>query len=323
MKHVLASLALTMVIASTGNAQAAPTAEPTPSTGWVDQQAPGFYRLRLGDFKVTVLLDGTATRDLPKIMSKPDLVRAEFAASHQPLPVELSINAYLVDTGKKRILVDTGAGELFGGTAGHLVANMRAAGYEPTDIDVVLLTHIHADHSGGLSIDGKLVFPNAMVYVDKRDPALWLNRDAEATAPPERRTTFEQSQQTVGPYVRAGKLKTFDGATRLFPGIRSIPEYGHTPGMSGYMIESRGEHLLLWGDIVHATAAQFRRPEITIDYDVDPARAIATRKRVLHDAAARAYLVGGAHLPFPGLGHVRADGNGRYEWVPVPYHAKP
>jgi glyoxylase-like metal-dependent hydrolase (beta-lactamase superfamily II) len=323
MKHVLASLALAMIIAPTGDALATPAAEPTPSTGWVDQQTPGFYRLRLGDFKVTVLLDGAAARNLPKIMSKPDIVRAEFAASHQALPVELSINAYLIDTGKKRILVDTGAGELFGDAAGHLVANMRAAGYAPTDIDVVLLTHIHADHSGGLSIGGKRVFPHAVVYVDKRDPALWLSRDAEAKAPPERRITFRQSQQTVEPYARAGKLKTFDGATRLFPGIRSIPEHGHTPGMSGYMIESRGERLLLWGDIIHATQAQFRHPEITIDYDVDPAQAITTRQRILRDAAEQGYLVGGAHLSFPGLGHVRADGNGSYEWVPAPYHMTP
>src|SRR5699024_2683739 len=132
-------------------------------TGWVEQQAPGFYRSRLGNFEMTVLLDGTAVRDLSKIMSKPGEVRAEFAASHQALPVELSINAYLIDTGDKRILVDTGAGELFGASAGHLVTNMRAAGYQPEDIDAILLTHIHADHSGGLSIDGERVFPNAVV----------------------------------------------------------------------------------------------------------------------------------------------------------------
>lgn len=323
MKHVVASLALAMIIAPMGYALAIPVAAPAPSTGWVDQQAPGFYRLRLGDFKVTVLLDGAAARDLPKIMSKPDVVRAEFAASHQALPVELSINAYLIDTGKKRILVDTGAGELFGDAAGHLVANMRAAGYAPTDIDVVLLTHIHADHSGGLSIGGKRVFPHAVVYVDKRDPALWLNREAEAKAATEHRKTFEQSQQTVDPYVRAGMLKTFDGATRLFPGIRSIPEHGHTPGMSGYMIESQGKRLLLWGDIVHAAEVQFRHPAITIDYDVDPAQAITTRQRILRNAAEQGYLVGGAHLSFPGLGHVRADGNGSYAWIPAPYRATP
>jgi glyoxylase-like metal-dependent hydrolase (beta-lactamase superfamily II) len=293
-----------------------------PRAGWVAQQPPGFYRFRLGDFRITVLSDGTAPRDLPTIMSKPDAVRAAFDAAHEALPVALSINAYLIDTGATRILVDTGAGELFGPTSGHLIANLRAAGYRPGDIDEILLTHIHGDHSGGLSIGGKALFPNATVHVDRRDPAHWLSAADEAAAPAGRRTTFIQSHRTVDPYVRAGKLRTFDGATELFPGIRSVPEYGHTPGLSGYMIESRGQRLLIWGDIVHAAEVQFADPTVTIDYDVDPKQAIATRQRVLGDAAGQGYLVGGAHLSFPGLGHVRSD-NGRYTWVPAPYEATP
>ncbi|NMM38148.1 MAG: MBL fold metallo-hydrolase [Glaciimonas sp.] len=117
-------------------------------------QAPGYYRMPLGDFKITVLSDGTAPRDLASIMSKPDVVRAEYASAHETLPVELSINCFLIDTGKQRILVDTGAGELFGATSGKLVANLNAAGYSPQDVDTVLLTHIHADHSGGLTVAG-------------------------------------------------------------------------------------------------------------------------------------------------------------------------
>ena len=291
-------------------------------SGWVARQAPGFYRLRLGDFRITALSDGTAERDLVKIMSKPEAVRTAFENAHEALPAELSINAYLVDTGDKRILIDTGAGELFGGTSGHIVTNLRAAGYEPEAIDAILLTHIHGDHSGGLSIGGKRVFPNAIVYVDRRDPAYWLSAKEEARVPANRRTTFAQSHQTVDPYVRAGKLKTFDGPTTLFAGITSVPEYGHTPGLNGYMVESRGQRLLLWGDIVHATEVQFADPTVTIDFDVDPAQAIATRRRVLQDAARRGYLVGGAHLSFPGIGHVRIDHRG-YAWAPSPYQAIP
>jgi len=316
-----AAVAIVAAAASVSATPATPSTRPV-STGWAAAQAPGFYRFRLGDLRITVLSDGTAPRDLPGIMSKPDAVRAAFAASHQALPVELSINAYLIDTGDKRILVDTGAGELFGATSGYLVANLRAAGYAPEDIDAVLLTHIHGDHSGGLSIGGKRVFPNATVYVDRRDPAHWLSAGEEAKAPANRRGTFAQSHQTVDPYVRAGKLKTFDGATELFPGIRSVPEYGHTPGLTGYMVESQGQKLLLWGDIVHAAEVQFADPTVTIDYDVDPAQAVATRERVLKDAARNGYLVGGAHLSFPGIGHVRFD-NGRFAWVPAPYQARP
>jgi glyoxylase-like metal-dependent hydrolase (beta-lactamase superfamily II) len=290
----------------------------TAATGWAPQQAAGFYRFRLGDFRITVLSDGTAPRDLPAIMSDPEKVRREFAASHQTLPVEISINCYLIDTGVHKILVDTGAGELYGAPSGQLVVNLRAAGYRPEDIDTILLTHIHGDHSGGLSVGGKRVFPNAVVFVDQRDPGYWLNPDKQAQAPANRKITFAQSHQTVDPYVKAGKLRTFDGATELFPGVRSIPEPGHTPGLNGYMVESGGQRLLLWGDIIHSAEVQFRDPSVTVDYDVDPKAAVNSRERVLADAAREGYLIGGAHISFPGLGHVRAEQSG-FSWIPAPY----
>ncbi len=175
-------------------------------------------------------------------MSKPDEVRNAYAAAHVALPVELSINCFLIDTGTTcRMLVDTGAGELFGPTSGQLVANLRASGYRPEDIDVILLTHIHGDHSGGLSVGGERVFPNALVYVDRRDPDYWLSAEVEAKTPANRRATFEQSHKTLDPYIDAGKLRTFDGATELSRAMRTVPEHGHTPGLTGYLFESRGQ----------------------------------------------------------------------------------
>jgi len=303
------------------NAIAQSSAAP-PTPGWVGTQAPGYYRFKLGEFRITALSDGTAPRDLPKIMSKPDEVRRAYSADHEQLPVPLSINCYLIDTGDHRILIDTGAGKLFGVTSGDLVANMLAAGYRPEDVDVILLTHVHGDHSGGLSIGGQRVFLGATVYVDKRDPAHWLNDAKEQKAPKDKRTTFRQSHQTVDPYVQAGRLKTFDGATKLFPGVTSVPEYGHTPGLSGYLIESKGERLLAWGDIVHAAEAQFADPSVTIEYDVSPDQAVASRRRILAEAASWGYLIASAHVSFPGLGHVKAQGSG-YVWVPAPYEARP
>jgi glyoxylase-like metal-dependent hydrolase (beta-lactamase superfamily II) len=288
------------------------------SPGWTARQAPGYYRMQLGDFRITVLSDGTAPRDLSKIMSKPGAVREAFGASHETLPTEISINCFLIDTGTHNVLVDTGAGELFGPASGQLIGNLRAAGYQPEDVDTVLLTHIHGDHSGGLSIGGKRLFANATVYVDRRDPEYWLDAAGQAVAPPERQASSKQSHQTVDPYVSAGKLKTFDGATELLPGIHARPQYGHTPGLTGYLIESRGERLLLWGDIIHAAEVQFRDPAITIAYDTDPDAARAARQRVLEEAASQGYLIGAAHISFPGLGHVRAEQTG-YSWAPVPY----
>lgn len=321
MKLKLISLLAAAVFATAPIAWADAVAAPdqaTASVGWTAQQAPGYYRFALGDFRVTVLSDGTAPRDVSKIMSKPDEVRAAYAASHETLPVELSINCFLIDTGSHKMLVDTGAGELFGAGSGQLVANLRAAGYQPQDVDVILLTHIHGDHSGGLSVGGQLVFPNATVYVDRHDPDYWLSASVEAAAPADHKTTFAQSHKTVDPYVNAGKLKTFDGATELFPGVSTVAEHGHTPGLTGYMIESRGQRLLLWGDIIHSAEVQFRDPTVTVDYDVDPTQAMASRQRVLSDAAKQGYLVGAAHISFPGLGHVRAENKG-YSWAPVPY----
>jgi glyoxylase-like metal-dependent hydrolase (beta-lactamase superfamily II) len=290
--------------------------------GWTGQQAPGFYRLRLGDFRITVLSDGTASRDLPTIMSKPEDVRAAFAAAHEAIPVDISINCFLVDTGVMKVLVDTGAGTLFGETSGQLIVNMRAAEYSPEDIDAILLTHIHGDHSGGLTVAGQRVFPNALVYVDRRDVDHWLSESEETKVAPNRKQTFEQSRQTVGPYMQAGKLRTFEGATELFPGIHSVPLNGHTPGHTAYMLKSREQRLLLWGDTVHAAEAQFADPSITIDYDVDPKQAIQSRSRALATAAREGYLVGGAHLSFPGLGHVGTE-RGNYTWVPAPYKSSP
>jgi len=283
-------------------------------------QAPGYYRTYIGDYEVTVLSDGTAPRDVAKIMTPHQEVSAAVQAAHEDAEVELSINTFLINTGSKLVLVDTGAGELFGPkSGGHLVANLRAAGYQPEQIDAILLTHIHADHSGGLSIGGKRLFVNADVYVDHRDADFWLSAKEEA-AHPERKTTFQQSHQTVDPYVTAGKLKTFDGATQLFPGIRSLPAYGHTPGHSAYLVESKGKRLMLWGDAIHYAEAQFADPKVSIEYDVDHDAAVATREHLLSEVAQDGDLVGGAHISFPGLGHVKTEGKG-YAWVALPYQA--
>lgn len=284
------------------------------------RQVPGVYRMQLGDFRVTALSDGTALRDLSTLMSKPADVRQSYAAAHEDLPTELSINCFLIDTGDHRILVDTGAGELFGPGSGGLVAAMLAAGYDPASIDIILLTHIHGDHSGGLSVAGQRIFPNAVVRVDRRDPEYWLSIAAEAAAPNALRQTFKQSHQTLDPYVQAGRLQPFDGRTVLYPGVSTVPEYGHTPGHSGYLIESRGGRMLLWGDIIHSAEVQFQDPDVTIDYDVDREAAITSRRQALTKAAQEGYLVAGAHLSFPGIGHVRAEGGG-FAWSPAPYSA--
>src|SRR5262249_22679717 len=137
------SLVVAAMVAGMTPARSAPADAPASAAGGGRQQTPGYYRKKMGEFRLPSLSDGNAPRDLSKIMSKPDEVRAAFAASHEALPVQISINCFLIDTGTHRILVDTGAGELFGQLSGQLVENLRAAGYQPDDIDIILLTHIH------------------------------------------------------------------------------------------------------------------------------------------------------------------------------------
>ena len=290
--------------------------------------APGIYRMMLGQFQVTALSDGTVTIPLDKLLTeiKPATLAASLQASHLAPMAETSINAFLINTGTQLVLVDTGAGDLFGlpmgAQAGRLQRSLRNAGYAPGQIDAVLLTHIHADHSGGLSHDGQRLFPNAQVFVDQHDADFWLNRANQAGAAEGQRHGFDEAQAMLAPYVAAGKLTPFKGGAEIVPGIRAVPAYGHTPGHSYYAVESGGQKLLLLGDMLHAGAVQFPHPGTTIRFDVDPAAAKAQRAGELADAAKNGYWVGAAHLSFPGIGHVVKEGSGEgYRWLPASYSA--
>jgi glyoxylase-like metal-dependent hydrolase (beta-lactamase superfamily II) len=198
----------------------------------------------------------------------------------------------------------------------------RAAGYQPEQVDEVYLTHLHADHIGGLMTGNQFTFPNAIVRVNKRDTDYWLSEANMEAAPANAKRFFQAAMASLMPCMRAGKLVLFDGDADLFPGIRAQAAYGHTPGHSMYMVESKGQELLLWGDIVHVAAVQFEVPAVTIGYDIDVAAAEREHWRQFAHAADNGYLIGGAHIPFPGLGHVRRDGDGIYTYVPLNYSAE-
>jgi glyoxylase-like metal-dependent hydrolase (beta-lactamase superfamily II) len=287
----------------------------------VKAQAPGFYRMMLGDFEITALSDGTAALPMSKLLTNttPAKVQKALARSYLKDPVETSVNGYLINTGEKLVLVDTGAAGLFGPTLGNLVANLKAAGYQPEQVDEVYITHMHADHVGGLMAGDKLAFPNATVRADKRDADYWLSQANMDAAPEQAKGFFKGAMASINPYVAAGKFKPFDGATELVPGIKAVASRGHTPGHSVYVVESKGQKLVLWGDLMHAAAVQFPDPSVTIQFDTDPKAAAAARKKAYADAAKNGYWVAAAHLPFPGVGHLRAEGKGGYVWVPANY----
>jgi glyoxylase-like metal-dependent hydrolase (beta-lactamase superfamily II) len=286
----------------------------------VKTQAPGFYRLMLGDFEVTVLSDGT--NPLPALqLLQGNATRITQALKRHFLgeQVETSHNSFLVNTGTKLVLIDAGAGTLLGPHTGDLLTNLHAAGYRPEQVDEIYLTHMHTDHVGGLMAGGQRAFPNAMVRVDKRETDYWLSEAHMHAAPAETKRFFEAAIASVTPYVQAGKLTVFEGSTALIPGVRAQSAYGHTPGHTAYVVESRGEKLVLWGDVVHVAAVQFDDPSVTIGYDVKSADAAHARELAFRDAAENGYLVGGAHMSFPGIGHVRSHGEKAYTFVPLNY----
>ena len=285
-------------------------------------QAPGYYRMMLGDFEVTALSDGTIALPVDKLLTNTHPTRLEQALKRSFLktPVETSVNGYLINTGSKLVLVDTGTAGLFGPTAGDLVANLKAAGYQPEQVDEIYITHMHGDHVGGLMTGGGVAFPNAIVRADQRDADFWLSAENLEKAPAEMKGVFQGAQTSLSPYVAAGKFKPFNGDTDLVPGVKAEAAPGHTPGHSIYRVESRGQTLMLWGDLMHVAAVQFADPSVTIKFDTDSKSAAVQRKRAYAEAAKRGWLVGSAHLSFPGLGHVRAEGKG-YVWVPLNYSA--
>jgi glyoxylase-like metal-dependent hydrolase (beta-lactamase superfamily II) len=291
-------------------------AEAPPAKG----QAPGWYRMTLGKFEVTALSDGTVELPVDKLLTNvaPDRVAALLARSYLKAPVETSVNGYLVNTGAKLVLIDTGAAGLFGPTLGKLVANLRASGYRPEQVDEVYVTHMHPDHVGGLAADGKMVFPNAVVRADLREGNHWLSQANLDAAPADAKGFFQGAMASLKPYVDAGRLKTFDGETELVPGVRALPARGHTPGHTIYAIESEGNRLVVWGDLMHVAAVQFVQPSVTIAFDVDSSAAAPQRERNYADAAQKGYFVAVAHVSFPGIGQLRADGSG-FAWVPANY----
>jgi glyoxylase-like metal-dependent hydrolase (beta-lactamase superfamily II) len=290
----------------------------------VRTQGPGFYRMMLGDVEVTALLDGTHPFPVDTVMTgiSQNAALADLARDDLALPVQGSINAFLLNTGAALILVDTGAGLLYGDCCGKLAANLRAAGYRPEQVDQVLLTHLHKDHVGGVIEDGKMAFPNAVLRVNGAEAAYWLDAANKATAPGYLASFFDSAVAATAPYRAAGRFQRFNDNDTLAPGIRASTAPGHTAGHSTFTVTSQGRTLLLWGDIVHVASIQLQHVDATVKYDSDASAAAASR-RALFDRAARDHvLIGAAHIAFPGLGHLRKRG-ATYDWIPVNYEAAP
>jgi len=271
--------------------------------------APGIHRLTLGRMEVTCLQDnqfelrasllvGIGPEEARKLLGDKDTA---------PTPV----NAFLVQVGGRRVLVDTGTGA---GPWGRMADRLKAAGVDPAAIDLVLLTHFHLDHVGGLlNPDGTRAFPKAQVCAAKEEDAFWLGDPARL---PERlRAQAPKVRALLAPYQAAGAYRTFAMGDSLGPDIRVLPAPGHTPGHTCYGFRSEGREFWCVGDLVHFGAIQFQRPSVAVSFDADPDLAAETRKDFFRNAAVTRAVIAGAHMAFPGVYQLKAKGDG-YEATP-------
>lgn len=273
------------------------------------EQVPGIYHRRIGDVTVTALADGYL--DAPfEVMRDIEAKEADeiLTGAFRPSPPRISVNCFLIQTGGRRAIVDTGSADTMGPTLGRLPGLLAGLGIGLEDIDTVMLTHMHPDHSNGLTApDGTRKFPNAELVVARAEIDHWHDDEAMARANESQKVRyFGWGRFQVGPY----RDRVRDARGEVLPNVTAVPLPGHTPGHTGYLIASAGQSLLIWGDIVHVPDIQVRRPEVTMVFDSDPQQAIATRRRAFDMAAGERLLVAGMHVHFPGFIHVVRRGGG-------------
>jgi glyoxylase-like metal-dependent hydrolase (beta-lactamase superfamily II) len=279
-----------------------------------EKQVPGLYKRRIGDAIVTTVNDGFL--DIPfEILRgvEPDEMRSLMRSAFRDGPPRLTVNAFVIQTGKNTILVDAGGGSTTVYSMGLLLDNLKAGGFAPADFDTVLLTHIHPDHSSGLmGPGGKAIFSRAEVVVHEDDIAFWSNpglRDGRSPAA----TPYLDSADAVLTAYREQFRPSRGGP--VVAGVELLPLPGHTPGHSGYRLDSAGETLVMWGDTVHVPEIQIPRPQVTSEFDIDERLAHENRRRIFDFVAKERLLVTGGHLHLPGFAHVIPNGDG-FQLVP-------
>ncbi|WP_010257387.1 MBL fold metallo-hydrolase [Treponema primitia] len=260
------------------------------------------FSYRVGQIEVHMLVETRGAGNI-SILINPDR-----AALDRYIPggtYTSEINTFLIKTPDSILVVDTGFG-------GAILNSIKTLGFDPAQVDAVLLTHMHGDHIGGLQKDGKAIFTKARVYLAQQEKDFWIKPGAP--------TAGNSAAAALAPY--GNRVETFLpgdlGATiaDLIPGIKPIAAFGHTPGHTAFMVESAGKKLLIWGDLMHAQLIQFPLPEQSVSYDTDPIAAAAIRRRILEYVAQNNIPIAGMHLVYPAIGTVRKAGDG-YWFTPA------
>jgi len=290
------------------------------------EMQPTVYRFKFGGFEIANVLDSKVVREglHPAFGGeRPADEARELARANRidPNRYEHPFIPTVVNTGKELILFDTGNGalrreheQLRGRLPdGQLAGRLGQLGYRPEDVDVVVITHGHPDHIGGLTEGGRPVYPNARYVFGAAEFDFWKRGENVREARKFNRELFVKIAQPLA--ERARFIKPGD---EIASGIRAVDAAGHAPGLMAYHVESEGKRLLIWADTCIHYVVAVQRPEWTIDVDDDKEKAVATRKRILDMTANKNLFVAGFHMPFPGLGLIEKSAAG-YRWVPVGY----
>jgi glyoxylase-like metal-dependent hydrolase (beta-lactamase superfamily II) len=309
-RHFLAHAA-----AAAGALSALPLFAKAPLAGGT---AVSVHRMKLGSFEVTTLLDGFLDINPAVLIGDQDLIKRHLeAAGLFGSPIRTAVNTFLVNTGDKLVLIDCGGAKMLGPNAGRLPQALAQLGLEPGQIDEVYITHMHGDHlHGAVTPDGARLFPNAVLRIARLDVDHWGSATVEAAAPADQKGRFAAAKRAIAAY--GDRLQPFELGAELTPGIRSVAAAGHSPGHSCYMVSSGGARLLLLGDTMHVAPVQFPRPEITVAFDFSRDDARARRLELFEMAARENILIGAVHLPFPGIGRLRAK-DGAFTYEPLPW----
>ena len=271
---------------------------------------PATADFNVGDILVTSLADGVL-RESTAVLHGID---GDAAAALLPAAsLVITINAFLVRTADMLVLIDSGAGDSMGPDAGRLVSSLATAGVASDDVELILLTHMHPDHIGGLlRPDGTPQFGRARVLAPAPDATVFLNPAIAESVPDAVKPVFAKARAVQAAY--AGRFDTFDGSAELAPGITPVALPGHSPGHTGFRIADGGYSLLIWGDVVHVPAIQFGHPDVGMIFDADAPLAERTRRDAFAAAAASGEPIAGMHLHHPGFAKVVAEGTGyRFE----------
>ncbi|MCX2863762.1 MBL fold metallo-hydrolase [Paucibacter sp. PLA-PC-4] len=295
-------------------------AQNSPNLGMPSIASPGFMKTKVGDVEVIALQDGVTRRPLgEEFVKNAPLAEVRALLASQGLGtdyIDVPYTPFLIVAGGRRILMDTGLGEFGGPTTGKLLEQLRAAGFQPGDIDTVLISHYHGDHINGLrNKAGEYVFPKAKVMVPAAEHAFWMDDAKMAAAPEGMKGAFNNVRRTFA-QMPAEMLQRFEAGTEVAPGIRSIAAYGHTPGHTLFQLQSGGQSFFYVADLTNVPALFARNPDWAVTFDMDAEAARKVRREMFQRIVDSQALLGGFHFPFPALGRMAASGKG-YAFQPL------